>query len=743
MDLIGFLKILNRRKLILIAVPVLSLIIAYFLTKNIPQVYKAQSQIATGITDDKKISLNTDDKGAASFDDVQSRFSNLIEIIKSKQILDLLSYRLVIHDIKEPPSFSAKNKTLNELNDGAKNNVVRVLQNKLDSAVSLSYQNDDERGMIKLIESLGYDDGSIVRKLKVDRLGSSDFIQIVFESENPYFSAFVVNTISEEFIDFNNKISSQRTDKSVGYFSELAEQKKKELSAKVNDLKEYKQQHRVINIYEQTKTLVNQISEMEVMREKENKQIPSLSKAISDIDSKFSVKDRKYLEAGNSPYNLKISELKDKITDYSSKLTLKGYSAEAINDSLKSLKSSLNTEVLKSSDEFSYNPDVPKNDLVKKRIDYQLDLIISENSVHSIDKDLGRLYADVVNFAPLEASISALEREIQVASDVYLLILNKLNMAKFETYVTSNLKQIEFGQPGAPESSKRMLMVLLSGVISLVLTIVVIFVLEYFDTTLKNPVHFCKYTALNCLGFLNLLKEGKVDLNNVFQANSNSGDENTFKELLRTLRYEITGKIAKGSSILFTSTDNNEGKTLIISSLSYSLSLTGKKILIIDTNFKNNSITRNFKAKPLLEDYFDTKNEDLSLSKIITHTSIAGIDVIGCKGGQYSINEVGREEYITDVMNRLKQDYDYIFLEGSSLNKYVDSKELVKFSDFVVSVFSASSTLKEADKISISYLKSLKEKNMGSILNKLDLENLRDVYGMTKSTSKKLFTKAA
>ena len=743
MDLIGFLKILNKRKLILIGLPLLSLIIAFFLTKNVPQIYRSQAQIATGITDSKKITLKDDEKSAGSFDDIQSRFSNLIEIIKSKQILDLVSYRLLIHDISSPPSFSKKNKVLNELNQVAKENVLRVLKSKLDSAQSLNYKNEDEQGMIRLIESLGYDDSSILKKLKVDRLGSSDFIQIVFESEDPNYSAFVVNTVSEVFIKFNEKMASEKTDKSVSYFTELVEQKKKELSDKVNDLKEYKQSHRVINIYEQTKSLVNQISEMEVMREKENKQIPSLNKAISDIDARFSAKDRKYLEAGNSPYNLKISELKDRITEYSGKLTLKGYTADVINDSLKSLKNSLNTEVLKSSDEFSYNPDVPKEDLVKKRIDYQLDLIISQNSVQSIDKDLGRLYGDVVNFAPLEASISALERDIQVASDVYLLVLNKLNMAKFDTYVTGSLKQIELGQPGAPESSKRILMILLSGVISFVLTIVALFVLEYFDMTIKNPFQFSKYTSLKIIGFLNQLKEGSVNLNTLFNTENNTPGNTTFKELLRTLRYEITGNAAKGSAILFTSTDNNEGKTLIVSSLSYSLSLTGKRILIVDTNFKNNSLTRNFKAKKLLEEYFNSSNEDLSINDIITHTSITGIDIIGCAGGQYSINEIGTEENIIAVINSLKHQYDYIFMEGSSLTKYVDSKELVKYCDFVISVFAADSVLREADKISVGYLKSLENKHLGSILNKIDPENLTEVYGKSVAVSKKALKKAA
>ena len=736
MDLIGFVKVLFRRKLLLIIVPLIAVLIAFFLTRNLPQVYRSQAQIATGITDDKQVSLNADETTSLSFDNAAVKFSNLIEIIKSKQVLELVGYKLMLHDLIEAP-YTGKTKTLSELNPDAKENARRVIQVHLDSMTSLNYQNEDERGIMKLIESCGYDEVSLLKKLRVERLAASDFIQLTAESENPYLSASIVNFTAEQFLRYNNNSSEQRVDASVSYYSELAAEKKRELDEKVNALKVFKQGNGVINIYEQTKSVVNQISDLELSREAENKKVPSLAKAVKDIDSRFTDKERKYLEAGNTPYAKKIAELKQRINDYSNELISRGVQPQAMNDSLSSLRATLDLEIKSSSDEFLYNPDVPKEELVVKRIDYQLDLIIAKNSVESMDKELARLRNIVVGFAPIEASISALEREITVAADVYLLVLNKLNLAKIDTVIKSNLKQIEFGIPGAPEASKKMLLIIMAGLISFILCVVVIFVLEYLDVTIKGPRQFAKYTGLNLLGNLNLLEKDKIDLNSIFSEKEARHDSNTemFKELLRMIRYELIQRVKSDKTILFTSTDTFEGKSLIISCLAYSFSITGKKILILDTNFKHNTLTNMFKAAPNLESYL--RNE-ISLQSALTVTSVPNIDIIGCKGGMHSINEITSSEAIAGKFAEVKSRYDYVFLEGTSLNKYSDSKELISYSDKVTPVFSALTTINDADRNSILFLKTLTTKYIGSILNKVTMDDLGQIYGEVRPSRKKL-----
>lgn len=728
MDFLSFIKVLRRRKLLLMIVPVIAVVIAYFLTKNIPEVYKSQAQLATGITQENKISISEGDKGGFSFDNVAVKFSNLIEVIKSKQVMDLVGYRLMLHDLTEQKPYTNKSKLLSDLSIGAKQHAREIIQMHLDSMKSLDFQNEDERGMIKLIESCGYDEANLLKKLKVERLGSSDFIQIAYESENPYLSSAVVNFVSEEFLKYYDTSSTQRADASVAYYTELAEQKKRELDEKVNALKIYKQQNGVINIYEQTKSLVNQISDLELSREAENKRITSSSKAVKDIDNRFTDKEKKYLEAGVTPYSKKIAELKSKITDYTNELISKGLNSQAINDSLRVMKSILESEIKKSSYEYLYNPDVPKQELVTKRIDFELDLVVANYSVQSMDKELARLRQIVVSFAPIEASISALEREITVAADVYLLVLNKLNLARIDNVTHGTIKQIEFGIPGPPEASKKILLIIMAGFISFILCVVVIFVLEYLDVTIKAPKQFVKYTGLNLLGYLNLLEEGKIDLNSIFTESTAKYDINaeTFKELLRIIRYELAQRMSDAKTLLFTSTRAGEGKSLIISCLAYSFAITGKKVLILDTNFKNNTLTKMFKANANLESYL---RGELSLLNSVSDTSVANIDIIGCKGGMYSLNEVAPAEMIAKKITEIKENYDYIFLEGTSLNKYSDSKELISYVDKFTAVFSALNTVDEADKNSIEFIGQIETKFMGAILNKVTMDNLEQVYG--------------
>ena len=58
MDLINFIRVLGKRKLILIIVPVITIIISYFLTKNLPNIYSSEAQITAGITDGSNVDFS-------------------------------------------------------------------------------------------------------------------------------------------------------------------------------------------------------------------------------------------------------------------------------------------------------------------------------------------------------------------------------------------------------------------------------------------------------------------------------------------------------------------------------------------------------------------------------------------------------------------------------------------------------------------------------------------------------------
>jgi len=94
-------------------------------------------------------------------------------------------------------------------------------------------------------------------------------------------------------------------------------------------------------------------------------------------------------------------------------------------------------------------------------------------------------------------------------------------------------------------------------------------------------------------------------------------------------------------------------------------------------------------------------------------------------GGNESPAEILSGRNFNNLISVLVDSFDYILMEGASLNDYSDTKELVQYTDKVYAVFSADSTIKQLDKESIAYFKSLGKKFGGAILNRIDTKDLK------------------
>ena len=156
-----------------------------------------------------------------------------------------------------------------------------------------------------------------------------------------------------------------------------------------------------------------------------------------------------------------------------------------------------------------------------------------------------------------------------------------------------------------------------------------------------------------------------------------------------------------------------------------------KRVLVIDTNFSNNDLTVQLHGEPILEEIqqdrmtrnpLDEEGQDTLAEEVGVGTD--SVYMIGSRGGDYTPTEVLPRENILTQLHVLVNDFDYIFLEGPPLNDFSDSRELARYVDGVIAVFSAVRTIKQIDKESINFFKELDGKFCGSILNKIDIENL-------------------
>jgi len=280
----------------------------------------------------------------------------------------------------------------------------------------------------------------------------------------------------------------------------------------------------------------------------------------------------------------------------------------------------------------------------------------------------------------------------------------------------------------------------MAGFTTFCLAAFTIILLEVIDQSIKTPSQFERTIKMKLLGTMIKVNTKKINYSTLFTKKTEDEELEMFKHFIRKIRFEIDQLGVK--TILFTSPRPESGKTFILFSLAFSLSLVDKKVLIIDTNFKNNSLTKWLTKQPdkvkLIERRNDTDIKLLtstqestqqsgpdSFQSLILPTKYEGIFIIGNAGGLDSPEEMFSGRDFVNLMSSLLNDFDYIFLEGASLNDYSDSKELVRYVDCVVPIFSASDTLSTVDRESIRYLKGLKNKLGGAILNNIDRKNLR------------------
>src|SRR6202012_6069836 len=152
--------------------------------------------------------------------------------------------------------------------------------------------------------------------------------------------------------------------------------------------------------------------------------------------------------------------------------------------------------------------------------------------------------------------------------------------------------------PGVKQPSKKLIIVILSGVVSTVIYLLILFILFYLDDSVKDPDDLADKTDERVLGALPVVRSSLIDLQKLWNvdqglhsgsdygetqrligpqnvelqairaAKNNTGTANTeFKKLIRSTRFEINMALTGGRNLVITSLNGEEGKTLVALSL--------------------------------------------------------------------------------------------------------------------------------------------------------------------------------
>jgi polysaccharide biosynthesis transport protein len=370
---------------------------------------------------------------------------------------------------------------------------------------------------------------------------------------------------------------------------------------------------------------------------------------------------------------------------------------------------------------------VKEQEMFVRTVDAQSNLAATTQHVGALSKRVDELYKKRSGLVNNNAEWNRYNYQIESAKKEYdnaFSLLNQADVIKQSGGEESPMKVIEYPMyPYKAESNKRALLTSFAGVGVGTLALAFLFLLTYFDRSLSSPFQYSKQVGLPLLSAVNQLNPKKMsNFDEFFKQDAAKKDSDYFKEALRKIRHDIEASGAK--SFLFTSLKDQEGKSFMVASLAYSFTLKSKKVLIIDTNFKNNTLT-GLSVKPFVGNPVTSSVQTSATSTGLTFIiNMPTVDIIGNQGGHNSPSELLSGVDFKRKIAELGGSYDYIFLEAAALNKYTDARELVDFVEKVIPVFDATTALTKVDENGIEFLHSLGDKVLGGVLNKANLKNV-------------------
>lgn len=747
MDFSHLLHIVLRRKWLILGAMLAAAAMTYIFIGMKPEKYRASTTISTSILNYKGIG----EEGGGGFVQqfqIENAFANLIEFIRSRATIKLMTIEMLRHDLAgqyggsaEKP-FRQPNKGLVNFSDEDARYVLNEINKlPLDSLSEVELNSDLSLKLDQIARAYGYDNDALLGALTVRRKAATDYITVDFVSENPALSQYMSNTFSKRLINFYYNISVREKKKNVEGLAKLAAEKKAVVDSIKTALFSYLYKRGLPNIGRQSEETVTQLSQLELERTAAESRLKSSSEAVSRYQKYMD--DKSGMGAGDNRSRVADKVLIQEKSNRVNQLTQKSLEsggkdedvekqlAEARRDYEKTLRSSARTlgKVKAPTDAAEGG----REDLYQKKVDADIERISAEHTLNDIDRRISSLNSKLSTLVSNDEVATTLTADQDRAEDEFATVNAQYIKAKLSYENTENKLHIvePAGLPEWPEPNRQ---VLLSGFAAIVIgsmSLIAIFLMAYFDRSLQSPDVLKQQTHLPVLGSIAAVPVKGLDMGRVFAANSpdTAPAFTAFREGLRKIRSNI---ILSGQHIfLVVSTSPKAGKTFVMHGLAYSLAANNKRVLLLDANFKM-PLPAQYTEQPSshyailnqaikangLEEIFQEKKKPAGKPE-----GEQLLDILGNTGLDRSPAELIKPDQWRKFLTDLRQHYDYIFIEAAPLNQHSDVQELVPYVDKVIAVFNSATTIKAADKESLNYLRSLGDKYAGSLLTGVAAKN--------------------
>lgn len=565
------------------------------------------------------------------------------------------------------------------------------------------------------------------KDVKIESPRDADIIKITVRSKNPEEAALIANTFADAYYERNLMMSRNESRSVRKFLEEQLADKKKILDQAETQLETYMKSAGVVALDEESKKLIEQLSDLESKRGEAIVEISSAQKKLNAYLEQIKQIEPEFVKVATEaldPYIkylqeeiAKLEVTRDQIVAQNPKVGSKEVldkSLREIDEQLASLRKKLQekiSEFLKTGFASSgtpgtqtYDPTGFVKELKQKILLTEIELTAYEAKKKELERLINQLNQKFETIPSKLIDYARLERARMSSEKLYLLIEEKYQEAMIaEQSQFGYVQIIDYATPGIkPVSPKVHLNLILSVLIGLGLGVMIVFVKEYFDRTIKTPEQIEKrgFTVLSAIPVIEI--EAKVDgkqlkkdegRNIAAHLITHLSPKSPVAEAYRVLRTGIQfAKLdRKIKSIVVASGAPKEGKSTTSSNLAITMAKADLKTVLLDTDLRRPVLHRVFgvKREPGLTDYLFGRAE---IDEIFKQTEVENLYLVPCGIVPPNPSELLGSEKMKEFIEYLKSNYDMVIFDTPPLVAVTDALILANQVDGVLLVASAGKT---------------------------------------------------
>lgn len=694
------LRYLRRYWWLIILIPILAVGTTYYFVRELPDTYSAQAHVSTGVSEATRIGTLQ----GVSYTESRQLYSNIIGMMMMKRVVNALSYQLILHDLLLPEEgFRPWSGLLQAMSDEQRRRVIHSFQ-RLQTSPSESPENGvDGLELFDVLASMGYDYGSILNSLNVYRNGDSDFITIRCVSENPHLSAFVVNTLATAFIDDYQSKTRDSDLQSVATLDSLVKEKERVMQEKNAALRDYRISSGILSSSTQSGMLYSQIAALEAKRSDKLAEIESIQGTIATINAQLSGGDGEQSTARVSRYHNEIVMIDQQLEQANRHYIDNNFrpADKRIVDSLQQVRKAIVASAVVNGN--ATGPAVDRSLLQQQLAELKISLSMARNSIGVIESDLASTRGRYSAMVPKDAGLQNYERDAELATNAYLEALNRFNQAGYVSNVETPMRIVEYGVPGGPMPSKKIIYAGLSGVASMMICVFGVLVMALLDRTISTPEELEFATKQKNLAALSRIAPNgsPTSIQKIWKESSTNTSYSAYRDQLRTLRFDLQQELLdKDYKIIgVTGMAADEGKSFVTGSLAYAFALTGKKVLIIGEDVS--ILVKEGEKTPEGKEKKPSEDAPQEFERFLIEREIQAEDLITNLQRNVentSILEVQDRDQLIAGFNLLREKFDLILIDIGSFSNINHVKEWLMFSEVSVAVFESGRTMPRQNK---------------------------------------------